>query len=82
MSGGAYPQYQPTSFQLKASNTGAFSGEEITFVTETSFSWTYTTWEEWIFDNSTSYRYWRIYCNAGDASYCMFHDIELHECQD
>jgi len=50
----------PTTFTLEASNTGVFSGEETTLLAVTGISWSHGEKKEWTFENTNSYRYYRI----------------------
>lgn len=51
----------PAKFTLKVSNTGAFSGEEVTLLSVTSVpGWSVNEWKEWTFANTTSYTYYRV----------------------
>ncbi|MEO5336863.1 MAG: discoidin domain-containing protein [Magnetospirillum sp. WYHS-4] len=53
--------YGPGAFSLKASNTGAFAGEEVTFLNLSGLSnWAAPETREWTFVNSTAYKYWRL----------------------
>ena len=52
----------PRDFTLKASNTGAFGGEETTLLTvdESGAFWSANETKQWTFANSTAYTYYRI----------------------
>jgi hypothetical protein len=50
----------PTSWNLKASNTGSFSGEEVTIETQSSQSWSDGEEKTYNFTNGTSYLYYRL----------------------
>ncbi|MEO5337111.1 MAG: phage tail fiber protein [Magnetospirillum sp. WYHS-4] len=53
--------YGPGALSLKASNTGAFAGEEVTFLDLSGLSnWAIPETREWTFANSTTYKYWRL----------------------
>ena len=81
--------YAPKDWTIEASNTGAFSGEEVTLDTRTGeTTWTQATssnygsaWNEYTFTNSTAYRYWRINitANNGHGTYLIFADMEMFE---
>jgi len=73
--------YHPTSFDLKASITGAFGGEEVTLLSHTSISWIANETKEWWFENETAYRHWRLYHNGNAAEeYATICEIELYQC--
>jgi len=73
-------EFMPTALQLKASNTGAFGGEEATLVNATSLTWSESTWKEWEFANGTAYRYYRIYAvTMPDPSYGYIPEAEMME---
>jgi hypothetical protein len=56
-----------TVFTLKASNTGAFGGEEVTLLTVSSgVSWGDNEQKDWEFSNDTAYDYYRITGTAPD----------------
>lgn len=79
--------YAPKNWTIEASNTGAFSGEEVTLDTRTGeTTWTKATssnygtaWNEYLFTNSTAYRYWRINitANNGHGTYLIFAEMEM-----
>jgi hypothetical protein len=50
----------PSSFKIKASATGAFTGEEVTLKTVTGQSWTPQEIKEYTFTNGSSYKYYRL----------------------
>ncbi len=56
--------YEPSVFTLQASNTGAFAGEETTFLTETTHRTCANERKFWGFTNTTAYRYYRINTTA------------------
>lgn len=56
-----YTNRAPTSWTIQASNTGEFSGEQITLDTRTGISgWVKSTYKEFYFNNGTPYLYYRI----------------------
>lgn len=56
-----YTNRAPTSWTIQASDTGAFSGEQITLDTRTGISgWVKSTYKEFYFNNGTPYLYYRI----------------------
>ena len=81
--------YAPKDWTIEASNTGAFSGEEVTLDTRAGeTTWTQATssnygsaWNEYTFTNSTAYRYWRINitANNGHGTYLIFAEMEMFE---
>lgn len=81
--------FAPKDWTIEASNTGAFSGEEVTLDTRTGeTSWTLATssnygsaWNEYTFTNSTAYRYWRINitANNGHGTYLIVTEMEMFE---
>lgn len=69
----------PDQVIIKASNTGAFSGEEVTLHTSASgLSWNTSApeWKEFDFTNSTPYLFYRVYCNHHPA---VGHDLLINE---
>ena len=76
--------YTGEGFDLKASNTGAFSGEEVTLLSTSGIDWSGGGWLSWEFTNSTSYRYYRIYVTECGAFGCSFgpiiEEVEMMEC--
>ncbi|TET75199.1 MAG: hypothetical protein E3J43_08760 [Candidatus Heimdallarchaeota archaeon] len=73
--------YHPTSFDLKASTTGHFTGEEVTLLSHTNVSWSSDEIKEWWFENGTAYRHWRLYHNGNAAGeYATICEIELYQC--
>lgn len=72
----------PNAFTLKASNTGAFSGEEVTLVTESaSFTWATGANEsrEWLFSNSTAYEYYRLEMTGKQVAFGDSYEYHLSE---
>ena len=70
-----------TGFDLKASNTGAFGGEEVTLTQETGLSWSEGETKTFTFANNTAYTYYRVVMTGtpsttGQAGY---EQIELME---
>jgi hypothetical protein len=53
-------QFFPIDFTLKASNTGAFAGEETTLDTRTGISWTQNEKKIFNFSNTSSYTCYRL----------------------
>jgi len=73
--------YHPTSYDLKASTTGVFGGEEVTLLSHTSISWSSNETKEWWFENGTAYRHWRLYINGNAAGqYATICELELYQC--
>ena len=57
----AYTNKAPTSWTIQASNTGTFSGEQVTLDTRTDISgWVNSTYKEFTFNNGTPYLYYKI----------------------
>ena len=54
---GAYWEFSPEDFTIEASNTGSFSGEEVTLLTVIGAFHVENVWEEWEFWNGVAYRY-------------------------
>ena len=78
---GDYGIYAPKDFELQASNTGAFSGEEDVLLSQTDIDHSDNTWYEWEFDNSTSYRYYRIVVSDGyEETFLFIVEVEMMEC--
>jgi len=73
----------PKDYSIKASNTGSFSGEEITLDTQTSQSFTASETKSYSFANSTSYIYYRldITDNAGGSGSTEIDELEFFEKQ-
>ena len=71
----------PKNFTLEASNTGAFSGEEVILDTQTGI--TYTAYEEKTFrlSNTTPYNYYRlnVTLNNGAVAVVGFAELGLYE---
>lgn len=73
--------YHPTSYDLKASITGEFGGEEVTLLSHTSISWSSDETKEWWFENGTAYRHYRLYHNGNAAGeYATICELELYQC--
>jgi len=73
--------YHPTSYDLKASATGEFGGEEVTLLSHTSISWSSDETKTWWFENGTAYRHWRLYVNGNAAGeYATICELELYQC--
>lgn len=56
--------FMPTAWVLQASDTGAFSGEEMALDSQTSVSWSDNETKEYTFANATAYRYYRLVSSA------------------
>jgi regulation of enolase protein 1 (concanavalin A-like superfamily) len=70
-------------FDLKASKTGAFSGEEVTLKSQSGISWSsFYEIKEWEFSNEVSYRYFRLYPNDPDTTYYQVNEIYLYDYED
>ena len=66
---------------LKASNTGAFSGEEVTVWSGESISWTYYgELKQWEFDNENAYTYYRLIGTTTPNTYHAYQEIEMMAC--
>jgi len=63
----AQPLHRPKDIAFKASNTGAFAGEEVTLDSLTNSPTADSVWIERSFANSTAYRYYRWYITTYDA---------------
>jgi hypothetical protein len=79
-----YATEGPKSFTLKASNTGAFGGEEATLLTVTNDpNWSANEVREWTFANTTAYRYYRITISSTQqGSFALMGEIRLYETDD
>jgi len=76
--------WDPKDWTFEGSNTGAWGGEETVLDTVTGESFTQQEWKDYTFDNSTSYRYYRIdvTANNGDGTYLVVQEMEMFECLD
>lgn len=82
-------QYAPKDWTFEASETGSWSGEEVTLDTQTDVDdWEEATttnyaskWKKFEFSNSTAYRYYRLNVseNNGHATYLILHELEMYE---
>jgi len=71
----------PKDWTFEASNTGAWSGEEVILDTVTGASFTEDTWQEFTFTNTNAYRYYRINVTANNGgSFLIITEIEMYEC--
>jgi hypothetical protein len=78
-----------TDFDLIASNTGSFSGEEVVLKRVRGLTITGND-QEFSYDlkNDTAYKYYRIIPRgtnddgAGSYTYCRYNRVELYECYD
>jgi len=66
----------PEAFRFKASNTGAFTGEEVTLLDISGLTWTNNEWKEWIFANGTTYTYYRLYLTRKSSIWISFSESE------
>jgi len=69
-------------FRLLASNTGDFTGEEVTLVDNDNDIWATYSWKEFTFENDTEYLYYRIKVDdsTDPGSYwSMIAEVELME---
>jgi len=71
----------PENFTFKASNTGAFSGEETTLLTVTNNTWTgLYNFKTWDFANITAYKYYRVITTSNDSTaWFSIAEIEMME---
>ena len=74
----------PEEFTFKASNTGAFSGEEVTLLDEVVPTWTDSEWKTFDFSNGTAYTYYRVHVTLRqggpqDNGRCQLSEIEMME---
>lgn len=78
-SAGTWLTRMPKNWTLLASNTGAFSGEQVTLDTRTNETFTAGQRKTYTFTNSTTYIYYRlnVTANNGDATYVQLGEIEL-----
>jgi hypothetical protein len=74
----------PKDFTLKASNTGAYGGEEVTLLSITGLLyWAKNAVTEWNFTNTNAYRYYRVTVTeiqawyAPPADYLSLSEIEM-----
>jgi len=89
MRGTEYFNINPNKFTFKASTTGAFTGEEVTLVTEPGCSWTTTwQWRAWDFkgDVGVAYKYYKMEITGkqsafGEAEEYWISCIRLYEAQ-
>jgi len=74
-------QFFPINFTLKASNTGAFAGEETTLDTQTGISWAQNEKKIFNFSNIISYTYYRlnITVTSDAGTYATIGEWELME---
>lgn len=77
---------EPVTFSLKASNTGAFSGEETTLDTQTSITWGADYEKQYSFTNTNTYDYYRLdigAINGGSdtrlAEFALYKDVVIPE---
>jgi hypothetical protein len=78
-SAGTWVTRMPKNWTLLASNTGSFSGEQVTLDTQTNQSFTAGQRKTYTFTNSTTYTYFRlnVTANNGDATYLQIGEMEL-----
>lgn len=72
--------WTPSAWSLEASNTGAFSGEEVTLDSQSGFtSGTWTTGEtkQFVFANTTGYLYHRIHVTAVNSTEWYIDEVEF-----
>lgn len=71
----------PKDFTLKASNTGAFGGEEVTLLTVTGAAYLQDHQQQaWPVTNSTAYKYYRVAITAiQSGAYAQLAAITMHE---
>lgn len=71
----------PKDWTLKASNTGAYAGEEVTLDTQTGVTtWSTGVEKTYTFSNTTKYRYYRITvtANNGDGSNLEIDELNFY----
>ena len=75
--------HTPRTFKLKASNTGAFTGEEVTLLEVTDITvnagWNGANWLEWSFTNVNTYTYYRITGPFAGVSSVFLLEVEILE---
>jgi hypothetical protein len=71
----------PKDFTFRASNTGAFSGEETILLTLAGETFTEFVWNEYEFTNDEEYLYYRIYITAINpgGGECHLSEVEMLE---
>lgn len=71
--------YAPNTWTLLASNTGAFSGEEVTLDSQSGITWSSTTEvKTFDFTNTNAYLYYRLDITAvNGSSYIMLYELQL-----
>jgi len=74
--------YDPKDWTFEASNTGAWAGEEVILDTQVNQAFVVDTWQDYEFENNTSYNYYRlnVSANNGHATYLIITEIEMREC--
>jgi len=73
--------YGPKSIQLKASGTGAFSGEEITILDKPNLTIVSENWKEWVFVNTNNLQYYRLYVTDVQTSGSLIiTELEMYSC--
>lgn len=78
-----YEEGMPTTFELRASNTGQFSGEQEVVLRVEDFTWASGTWYEFVFAApAQAHKWYRVYRLAGHATYSKMGAIEMFECAD
>jgi hypothetical protein len=74
------PSRMPGDFSVLASDTGAFSGEEVTLHSESGLTWTSGEQKTFDFTNIIAYKYYRIHITAvNDTEYLNIAEIEYLE---
>ena len=66
----------PKNWTIKASNTGAFGGEEVTLDTRTGITYTTNEVKEFTFTNTTAYVYYRMDVTAVDSGGLLISVVE------
>jgi len=75
-------RYETTyTWQLRGSSVSNFATYDVVH-TVTSQSMSQSTWYEWEFSNSGSYRYYRIHITTGSSVREGCYEIEMMQCQD
>jgi len=81
--GSGFVIYAIDQLILKASNTGAFGGEETTLLTTASgLSWSGDEWKEWEFDNESEYAYYRATVYRKSESWLQHVECEMMACNE
>jgi len=66
-----------SAFTLQGSNTGAFTGEQVTLKSVTGFSYTAGAWHEWVIDTPATYAYYRVNATAVASGQVAINEVQL-----